>query len=620
MELVSQNHRKLINNYLLFIIPSWHKAIGAPLGRYINQNVVRIHSDPVIFLSTKEVAIESQNGTAYYMFGLGYYYLNFELADGKYITDNRPLTGLILTDFVYDKLAMSSPIALADDPDVAVCEHVIKVPVDLSNKSEQKLTFIHGMLTRYVFTQYKEPILELMDRVFNPTSFRMENWGHLFLSTLWDHYNQILVSDKMNAGAIGKYLNPTAGISAVAPGADNLMAQNFSSANLLDINKSIHTLKNVLMGVKYDTIDLYTLLDYLAMTLRTEAILPPAPVESPPVSSSRKRALLISAANRMNCVAEWHAEFQDTPAEGSASAAPTMITEGSTSTEPDFKALVHQFHKKMDTASDIDPSQATIVKVEAAGRENFQLRKMQRMATDKKSLPEPPQGNVEEVFLYLKSVIEENFDIPSVGKAFELARESLRKISLQSKYIRSMSHWATQFLLKQAGISLSPKEKEVVMHDVEEWIAELEEEKRREREWIEKERQEKIRLEREQLEKERQERDRLARQENERLEREREHKQRMERERIARLEQERLDKERSEKERIAREKEEQIRLEKQKLAEERENLKRLIKERKQKEKEEKARQKELKRIEKEKQKVEKLRQKEEKRLNKLPGK
>ncbi len=616
--------RKLESNYFLLVIPSWHQATGAPLGRYINQNVAKIHADPVIFFNTKEVAIETPNGTAYYLFGLGYYYMQFELADGKYITDNRPLTGLILSDFFYDEIATSKRISLEDEPDVNVCEHVIKVPIDMSHKTPQKLTFIRGVLTRFLFTKFKDPLLEMLNKVSDASTFSVERWGHLLLSTLPEYFDQILVSNKMNAGAIKTYMNSAPGINVILPAANELLMTTFSSANLLDIDESIQLLKTAITGVKIDPIDLYTLLDYLAMTLRAASILPTEPAEIPATGPGIKRAILKSATNRLGTMAEWPAHLRLTPTEGLIMSATSTV--GVSSAEPEFKQLVHQFYKKMDEANYGDASQTTAVKLESESRESFQLRKMKRSPTDKRTLPELPLGNVEEIFLYLKYVIDENFDMPSVGKAFELAREGLRKISLQSKYLRYMSRWANQFLLKEAGLSLSPKEKEVVIHDVDDWIADLQHEKL-EQERLEQERREKIRMDQERLAREEQERiakDRqvrahLAQLERERLEKQRAEEAQLEREHRARLEKERLAKEREEKQRLEEEQAAQVRLEKRRLAEEKENLKRLVKERKQKEKEEKARQKQLQKIEKEKQKVEKQKQMEEKRLQKLKG-
>ncbi|GAG60729.1 unnamed protein product, partial [marine sediment metagenome] len=77
-----------------------------------------------------------------YLFGLGYYYTKFELQSGRYITDNRQLTGLVLPDFVYDFLSTSKNVTLENDRDVIVSDNLFKLPIDLSFKSENKRTFI----------------------------------------------------------------------------------------------------------------------------------------------------------------------------------------------------------------------------------------------------------------------------------------------------------------------------------------------------------------------------------------------------------------------------------------------------------------------------------------------
>ncbi|MHA2474294.1 MAG: hypothetical protein ACXAES_13800, partial [Promethearchaeota archaeon] len=104
---------KLYPNNSLFIIPSWGDLLGYPtLGMYAHHQVSRIISDPVIFFTAYDYSIEVERGTLHYLFGLGYYFLKFELESGKYITDNRILTGLVLSDFVYDHMATSANVTL----------------------------------------------------------------------------------------------------------------------------------------------------------------------------------------------------------------------------------------------------------------------------------------------------------------------------------------------------------------------------------------------------------------------------------------------------------------------------------------------------------------------------
>ena len=90
---------KVYPNYSLFMIPSWSDLLGYhTLGTYVNHPVSRIEADPVIFFSSYDYSIDTPKGTLHYLFGLGYYFLKFELESGKYVTDNRILTGLILSD------------------------------------------------------------------------------------------------------------------------------------------------------------------------------------------------------------------------------------------------------------------------------------------------------------------------------------------------------------------------------------------------------------------------------------------------------------------------------------------------------------------------------------------
>jgi len=88
----------IVENYTFFVIPSWGHLLGYPtLGKYSNHNVSKISHDLVIFFSGADCSVQTEKGTFYYLFGLGYYYTKFELQSGRYITDNRQLTGLMLS-------------------------------------------------------------------------------------------------------------------------------------------------------------------------------------------------------------------------------------------------------------------------------------------------------------------------------------------------------------------------------------------------------------------------------------------------------------------------------------------------------------------------------------------
>ncbi len=164
------------------MIPSWGELLGYPhkLGFYMNKEVTKIHTDLIIFFSGIECRVKTTRGIIYFLFGIGYYYTKFELSQsidltrGKYITDSRLLTGLILSDFVYDKLASSEEITLEDDPDVIFAKDIIKVPFDVAYKTPNKQTLIKGAIMRNIFIPYKDVILEFMGRIPSPERFNLE--------------------------------------------------------------------------------------------------------------------------------------------------------------------------------------------------------------------------------------------------------------------------------------------------------------------------------------------------------------------------------------------------------------------------------------------------------------
>ena len=108
------------------------------------------------------------------------------------MTDRRILTGLALSDFVYDHMATSANITLEEDRDVIIAEKVIKIPLDLSSKSENHLTFIKGALMRNIFIPNKDIFLEMMETIRKDDSYQIANKGHKLLSSHWDQYILIL--------------------------------------------------------------------------------------------------------------------------------------------------------------------------------------------------------------------------------------------------------------------------------------------------------------------------------------------------------------------------------------------------------------------------------------------
>ncbi len=596
---------KLFPSNSLFMIPSWGDLLGYPtLGMYAHHRVSRIVSDTVIFLTGYDYSIEIERGTLHYLFGLGYYFLKFELESGKYITDNRILTGLILSDFAYDHMATSINVTLEDDHDVIIAEKVIKVPVDLSYKSENHKTFIKGALMRNIFIPYKDVFLEMMETIRNDNSYQIAKDGHMLLSTHWDFYNQILVSDKMREKSDPSYLNSVAGLDGIVFAADQHLQETLSPVNLTIIESHINCLKSIYSNLEFDPMYLFSILEK-ASTVLSSGVPQIASKQRDSISTkSSKESIFASAEDRLYAFASWPIQFKR-KAKKEPLITPKMVEE---------PVYLQQ--------NDIRSTQIRTTKTPDYKQEEFELKTLKSEKVEFKPLPNQPAADIKQIVLYLKKVIEEDYEMRSIGQAFEIARESMRQIGIsstttQQKKIWEMSKYANIYLKKEPSFGLPAKEKQELILKVDSWFFEIEEEERKERERLEsirlekerREREEKKRKEREIREREKRERERLER---ERKERERLEQEKAEKRRLEKIEKERQEEIRIEKERIEREREEIEAIEREKL-----ELERLKQERKLKEKEAKQETKRRKKLEKQKKKIEKKKQKEQERLKNL---
>jgi len=639
---------RLVDNNMLFIIPSWGELLGYPtLGNYVGRDVAKISSDFVIFYACSEVSVKFNQGTLHCIFGLGYYYLKFELLhegelqSGKYITDNRLLTGLILTDYVYDHMATSKNITLENDRDVVIADKVIRVPVDLTFKSKAQRTFIKGAIMRNVFIPNKDIILEFMDKIRKFDAFQLSEQGHKLLTTDWANYDQILVSDKMKSYLASGYMEPTAGLYGISYGADDLLDMTISPLEQQIIGEKISELNTIYSTLQFDPIYPYSILKNVAKMLKLET--PQQVISTEDPSLLIKESILFSAENRITSIINWPEELK------------RNIKEDVELKPTPKKVVIQPGVRILDSSATIEIAEKTRAEVRQWQDDvgGFQLRIEKSVQVPSKVLPLAPTGNIEEILLYVKYVIEQNHEMRDVGKAFERARDNLRKIILQSDYMWKMSKYANMYQRKRPNMGLPPKDKLDLIHDIDEWIAGIEterqEKERLEQETLENERLEKERIEKERLSKIQQEahRSELVKREQERVEREQIEREKLEKEKQLleeqRLEQERLDKIRLEKQRVE---EERKRLEQEQLEKERERerqeelrkeqeireqerrkleeiekekreLEKLKRERKTKEKLAKKQQKRMKKLEKQTLKIAKKKAQEEEKLNNL---
>jgi len=444
--------KKIIKNNIFFVIPSWGDLLGYPtLGNYANHNISKISQDLVIFLSSTECAVFTERGTIYFLFGLGYYYVNFELQSGRYITDNRQLTGLILPDFVYDHLATSRNITLENDRDVIVGEKLFKLPIDISYKTENKITFIQGTLMRNLFIPYKDIFLEFMETIRSPQSFQLNRSGHMLLSTHWDFYNKILISADMENELKSAYLNSTAGLFAISFGAEQILNDNFTLTELKEINESIIKLKILFSSIDYDPMFLFSIIENSAPLLRKSKPFTFNPVDDQMDKKMPKESIFISAEGKMNTFQEWPIEFKR-------------------QTKEQLELNVIQEKVKLYQPSKEELLEKPKVLKFRKREEEFELRTMKRPYVEIKPLPYIPHDNALQILLTLKKMVEENYDIVTLGKAFEIARNNIKKKVLHENYLWDLSKYANIYERTEPNIGLSPKEKIQLLEDIDKWV------------------------------------------------------------------------------------------------------------------------------------------------------
>ncbi|MHA2283153.1 MAG: hypothetical protein ACXAC5_20110 [Promethearchaeota archaeon] len=442
---------KLIDNDIFFVIPSWGALLGYPsLGKYSNHNVSKISHDLVIFLGGIECAISTERGTLYYLFGLGYYYATFELQSGIYITDKRQLTGLVMPDFVYDHLATAKNISLETDRDVIIGEKLFKLPIDMSFKSENKITFIQGTLMRNLFIPYKNIFLEFMKEIQDPKSFQLEENGHMILSTYWNFFNEILISRNMEDKAKAAYLNDTAGLYDISFGVDEFLNEYFTSSELKKIKNVIQQLKGVYSSIEYDPMFLFSIIENSASLLKSSKPFSFNLEDDRTYKRMPKESIFRSAENRMNDFVEWPLYHN------------RQTKEQLEATAIKKKAKIYQPEKK-------EALEEAIIPDSIKRDEEYELRTEKHPFVEFKPLPFIPNNNVLEILITLQRIVEENYAMRTIGKAFEIARNQIKKKVLHVNYLWKMSKYVNLYQKMEPNIGLSLNEKYDLLKDIDDW-------------------------------------------------------------------------------------------------------------------------------------------------------
>jgi hypothetical protein len=112
------------------------------------------------------------------------------------------------------------------------------------------------------------------------------------------------------------------------------------------------------------------------------------------------------------------------------------------------------------------------IRVEEFGveQEEFKIRSMRRPIVELKTLPIIPTSNSLEILLTIKSIVNQDYDIRSIGRALEIARDYIRSMILHSHVLWEMSRYVNLYQKVEPNVGLSSKEKFELIDKIEKWI------------------------------------------------------------------------------------------------------------------------------------------------------
>jgi len=103
-------------------------------------------------------------------------------------------------------------------------------------------------------------------------------------------------------------------------------------------------------------------------------------------------------------------------------------------------------------------------------QEQFKIRTMKRPLVDVKPIPIIPTSNTLDILLVIKDVVVQDYDIISIGRVIEIARDYIKSMILHSNSLWEMSKFANLYQRAEPNVGLSSKEKLDLVEQIDKWI------------------------------------------------------------------------------------------------------------------------------------------------------
>jgi len=95
---------------------------------------------------------------------------------------------------------------------------------------------------------------------------------------------------------------------------------------------------------------------------------------------------------------------------------------------------------------------------------------MKRPLVEVKPLPFIPTSNSLDILLVIKDVIDQDYDMRSIARVLEIARDYIKSMILPSYILWEMSRYVNLYQRVEPIVGLSSKEKFELKEQIEKWI------------------------------------------------------------------------------------------------------------------------------------------------------
>ncbi|MFW9969929.1 MAG: hypothetical protein ACFFDF_06985, partial [Candidatus Odinarchaeota archaeon] len=232
---------------------------------------------------------------------------------------------------------------------------------------------------------------------------------------------------------------------------DKYLNENFTPSELQTIRNIILKLKNIYSSIEFDPMFLFSIIEKSAPFLKSNKPYS-FNVEGDQMEIKMpKESILISAEDRMNSFKDWPGQFKRQTKEDLERA---NLAQKTRIYEPEKAKSIEKLSVIKLTKTD----------------EDFELRTMKRPFIETKPFPYIPHKGPLKTLLTLKEIVEEDYDIKTIGRAFEVARNNIKKNVLHVNYLWDLSKYANVYQKIEPNLGLSSKEKSELIRDIDNWI------------------------------------------------------------------------------------------------------------------------------------------------------